>query len=162
MGGPLTYLTVSPIYDILRIILHIYANITITKGDHSMTKSTGERRKYLRLEAPIGIRIITPQLAVDMPSVRNLSPLGLRFETKERVKDGDVLDVSLTLPEAKNSVHLQSKVVWHRDASGAKPELNDVGCEFIKIEEDNKNTFLKFFCDLIYGKIENIKKEGQS
>ena len=71
-----------------------------------------------------------------------------------------MLDVALTLPEAKNPVHIQSNVVWHSPASGAGQELADVGFEFIKIEEDNKNTFLKFFCDLIYGKIGNIKKEG--
>ena len=33
----------------------------------------------------------------------------------------------------------------------------DVGTELVDIEEDNKNTFLKFLCDLIYNLPEERK-----
>jgi len=124
-----------------------------------MTKSGQERRKYLRLEAPIDLRIITEDKRVDKASIINLSPLGLRFESKEKVEDGQMLDLTLILPKAKNPVHIQGKVVWHKKTSLEDNANYDMGCEFTRIEEDNKNTFLKFFCDLIYSKSEEGKTE---
>ncbi|NQT22198.1 MAG: PilZ domain-containing protein [Candidatus Omnitrophica bacterium] len=109
-----------------------------------------ERRKYLRIEVPLNLRIITESGDMDSPKVKNISPLGIRFETKKQLKDGDHLELTLELPKAKNPVHIHGKIIWHKKTSLEDNASFDVGCEFIRIEEDNKNTFLKYFCDLIY------------
>jgi hypothetical protein len=121
-----------------------------------MPKGNSERRKYLRIEAPpIDLRVITGDGNIEKPKLKDISPIGLRFETKKELKDGEKLELALELPNTKNPVHIRGKVVWHRKTSLEDHAPFDIGCEFIKIEEDNKNTFLKYFCDLMYGKGEN-------
>jgi len=117
-----------------------------------MKKVNVERRKYLRIEVPLDLRIITESGEMDAPKVKNVSPLGIKFETKKILKDGEKLELTLYLPKAKNPVHIQGKVIWHQKIALQDDSPYNVGCEFIKIEEDNKNTFLKYFCDLIYNK----------
>lgn len=124
-----------------------------------MAKNFVERRKYLRLDTDLSLRFISQDRKVDTSVVRNLSPLGIKFESASDVRDNEVLDLALTLPNAKNPVHLQGKVVWHKKIARENRTVFDVGCEFLKIEEDNKNTFLKFLSDLMYGKSVIVKEE---
>ncbi len=121
-----------------------------------MPKGNAERRKYLRIEAPpVGLRVITGDGDIEKPKLKDISPIGIRFETKKELKDGEKLELTLELPDTKNPVHIRGKVVWYKKTSLENHAPFDIGCAFIKIEEDNKNTFLKYFCDLMYG-----KKEG--
>lgn len=124
-----------------------------------MKRNSSDRRRYLRLEAPVGLRIITERNEVDNCSAVNISPLGLRYETGVEVRDGEALDLTLILPNTQNPVHIQGKIVWHRESTKAKSGHFDVGCEFSKIEEDNKNTFLKYYCDLLYHSSGSGKEE---
>ena len=117
-----------------------------------MKKRNAERRKYLRIEAPLALRIITKDGNIEKPKVKNVSPIGLRFETKKEPKDGGILELTLELPDTKNPIHIQGKIVWHKKTTLEDNAPFDVGCEFIKIEEDNKNTFLRYLCDLMYEK----------
>ena len=118
-----------------------------------MPEENTERRKYLRIETPpIGLRVITGDGDIEKSKLKNISPIGLRFETKKELKDGEKLELTLELPDTKNPVHFRGKVIWHRKTSLENHAPFGIGCEFIKIEEDNKNTFLKYFCDLMYGK----------
>ena len=115
-----------------------------------MAKGDAERRQYLRIEAPLGLRIITEDGRIENPRVKNISPVGIGFETGEEINDGEKLELKLELPSAKNPIHIQGKVIWHKKTSLEDGAPFEVGCEFVKIEEDNKNTFLKFLCDTIY------------
>ena len=117
-----------------------------------MAKRNAERRRYLRVEVPVELRVIAKNIIIDKVKAKNISPLGIRFETKEPLKEGDVVDLTLTLPDTNNPVHIQGKVIWQKKISLEDNAPLDIGCEFTKIEEDNKNTFLKYFCDIIYNK----------
>lgn len=122
-----------------------------------------ERRQYLRVRAPLKIRIINEQNAVSQTEAKDISPLGLRFEIKEDIIDiGQAIELKIKVPNALSPVHAKAKVVWKRKLSEEHPGPADIGCEFTDIEEDNKNTFLKYFCDLLYerGKAEGRKGEG--
>ncbi len=120
-----------------------------------MKKGDAERRKYLRIETPdISLRVVTEDGHIEKPKMKNISPLGLRFETQKELKDGEKLELTLELPKTQNPIHIKGKVVWLKKTSLEDIALFDVGCEFVKIEEDNKNTFLKYFCDLMYGETE--------
>ncbi len=116
-----------------------------------MSKSF-ERRKYLRLEAPVKLRVVTSHDKVYRPTVKNFSTLGIRFLLEDRPEKNEELDLTLYLPSTKNPVHVGGKIVWMNEASESGATVYDVGCEFTDIEEDNKNTFLKCLCDLIYAK----------
>ncbi len=110
-----------------------------------------ERRKYLRIEAPINIRIIDSSNAVQETQTKDISPLGLRFETKKGGMDiNEEVELKIEMPDTLSSVHASAKVVWKKKLSTENGAPFDIGCEFARIEEDNKNTFLKYFCDLLY------------
>ncbi|MFH1791815.1 MAG: PilZ domain-containing protein [Candidatus Omnitrophota bacterium] len=117
-----------------------------------MTGMYHERRRYLRLKAPLGLRIITRDNKVATTSVKNISPVGLRFVFDENVPESDRLELTLVLPGADNPVHVQGKIIWQKKMTVSGGFAYDTGIEFVNVEEDNKNTFLRFLCDLIYRK----------
>jgi hypothetical protein len=71
------------------------------------------------------------------------------------LNESSVAELKLDLPGTQNPVHAKGIVVWKKKISLEDRSPYDVGIEFSEIEEDNKNTFLKFFCDHIY----NIKEQ---
>jgi len=64
----------------------------------------------------------------------------------------------MEMPGTLSSIHARAKVVWKKKLSTENGTPFDIGCEFVRIEEDNKNTFLKYFCDLLYKEREEIEK----
>jgi len=111
-----------------------------------------ERRRHIRLSAPIDVVYTTPQSGkIHSISTKNISANGLRLETHDKALQPDgVIEMKLTIPDAVNPVHAKGKVVWKRKLSLEDAAPFDVGVEILEIEEDNKNTFLKFMCDLVY------------
>lgn len=109
-----------------------------------------ERRRYIRLEVPINIVIrkqAEPTKDYKIPS-KNISASGTLVEIEDQLPAGSLLELKLIIPEAPNPVHATGEVVW----TTKDPDRNifNTGIQFTKIEEDNKNTFLKFLCDSIY------------
>ena len=119
-----------------------------------------ERRKYIRLKTPVSVTYTTPNTGIVHSSVtKNISADGLRLETKARdIEEGSLLELKLELYGANNPVHAKGKVVWMKQLSLEDDAPYDIGIELTEIEEDNKNTFLKFLCDLIY----NLPKESEN
>lgn len=111
----------------------------------------------MRLQTPIAIAYTVSQTgSVHTTSTKNVSADGLRLETHDKtLKEGDLIELKLNITGAPNPVHAKGKVIWKKKMSLEDAAPFDCGIEFTEIEEDNKNTFLKFLCDLIY----NIKKE---
>ena len=116
-----------------------------------------ERRRYIRLQTPINIAYILPGSGRIYNTVaKNISADGLRLETMDKaIKESDIIELKLDMPGAANPVHAKSRVIWKSRISLEDGAPFDMGLEFSEIEEDNKNTFLKFLCDLIY----NLTKE---
>jgi c-di-GMP-binding flagellar brake protein YcgR len=119
-----------------------------------------ERRKYIRLKIPVSVTYVDLSTGIVHSSVtKDISADGLRLETKSRdIKEGSILELKLELYGANNPVHAKGKVVWIKQLSLEDDASCDVGIELIEVEEDNKNTFLKFLCDLIY----NLSKESEN
>ncbi|MBN2453506.1 MAG: PilZ domain-containing protein [Candidatus Omnitrophica bacterium] len=118
-----------------------------------------DRRRYVRLQTPLSISYQVPETGnVLNTGIKNISADGIRFETPNKLlKESDILEIKIAIPEAPNPVHARAKVIWKKKISLEDTAPYDCGLEFVEIEEDNKNTFLKFLCDLIY----NIKKESK-
>ena len=127
-----------------------------------MAKPSHERGKYLRIETPLKVRAINKDNVICDTQTKDISPLGLRFEVKEDIAGiNDELDLTLEIPNSLSPIHAKAKVVWKKSLSTADKSPQDIGCEFKKIEEDNKNTFLKYFCDLLYERGGEGGKKGE-
>ncbi|MFH1996066.1 MAG: PilZ domain-containing protein [Candidatus Omnitrophota bacterium] len=111
-----------------------------------------ERRKFIRLDAPIGVTYTVDRGdKVYRVVSKNVSALGLRFQSFEKnLRESSLLDLTINLPEALNPVHACARVIWVKKLSLEDNAPLDIGVEFESVDEDNKNTFLKFLCDLIY------------
>lgn len=124
-----------------------------------MKKSMEERRRFIRLEVPIEVKYVieeSPDQVRRRVDTKDLSCDGLRFICEEEVSDGSLIDLNLTVPGATNPIHIKGKAVWSRKISTEDAAPFEVGVEFMQIEEDNKNTFLKYLCDLIYNETKII------
>jgi hypothetical protein len=116
-----------------------------------MVKPIQERRKYLRTETPVNIRVISKNNAVEEAETKDISPIGLRFKSKTAsMAISEELELKIEMPGTSSSVHTKAKVVWKKKLSTEDGAPFTIGCEFSGIEDDNKNTFLKYFCDLLY------------
>ncbi len=122
-----------------------------------------ERRKYVRLLTPLGIAYNVPGSGnIRQAMTKNISADGLRFETTDtELKETTMIDIKLDIPTAPNPIHAKGRIVWRKRVSLEDGSPFDCGVEFIEIEEDNKNTFLKFLCDLIYD-IEKERGDGKA
>lgn len=140
-------LTETDVYDIIP---------TIMKNRDRLI----ERRRYIRLKAPIRVTYTIPDTVNVYNSLtKDISAEGLRLESKTKdINEGSILELKLDIYGANNPVHAKGKVVWKKQLSLEDDAAYDIGIEFTEIEEDNKNTFLKFLCDLIY----NLPKETEN
>lgn len=124
-------------------------------------KKIEERRKFIRLEVPVGLKYIVEGVSGRKDvTTKDLSCEGLRFISEEGINEGALLELNLDIPNANNPVHINGKVVWAKKLSTKDSAPFEVGVGFIKIEEDNKNTFLRYLCDLIYGQTK-MMEHGQ-
>lgn len=116
-----------------------------------------ERRRYVRLNTPVEISYFPGGgRKVSSAVTTNLSADGLRFQTKDKgIDKGDSLEIKLSMAGAANPVHAKAEVIWKKRLSLEDGSPFDVGMAFVSIEEDNKNTFLKNLCDLLYQISEN-------
>jgi len=117
-----------------------------------------ERRRYIRLKTPIPVTYTVAGTGSIYSAVtKDISADGLRLESEAKdLNISSVVELKLEIYGAHNPVHAKGKIVWKKKLSLEDNAPFDVGVEFIEIEEDNKNTFLKFLCDLIY----NLQKES--
>jgi len=126
-----------------------------------MAKSGQERRKHLRVATPLEIRVIGKDNKVYETITKDISPIGLRFEIKaEGVEVKDEVEIKIEMPKNMSPVHVKAKIVWKKKATTEDGAPCEIGCEFSRVEEDNKNTFLKFFCDLLYAQAKTISEKG--
>ncbi len=116
-------------------------------------RSTGssEQRNYIRTNVyvPMFLYVQGPKETEKIHArTCNISASGMMIELDTQVPAGEKVKIDITAPGSLNPIHCSGKTVWS-DFSDAQSKFQ-CGIEFVSIEEDNKNTFLKFLCDLIY------------
>jgi c-di-GMP-binding flagellar brake protein YcgR len=110
-----------------------------------------ENRNYIRtdISVPLDIFICREKDTDRIPAQAwNISASGMMIESETKLHVGLEARIDMTPPGTLNPVHCTGRIVW--SGTGSKPGKHNYGVEFLAIEEDNKNTFLKFLCDLIY------------
>jgi len=111
-----------------------------------------ERRRYLRLNVPVEIEYALPSSDRRCSTTtKDISAFGIKFLSQDKLQVNALLEITLRLPNTQNPVHVTGRVAWLKRAGSEDNSPCDIGIEFVKIEEDNKNTFLKYLCDVIYG-----------
>jgi len=108
-----------------------------------------ERRRFIRATVPLRAVIKDGDRTNEIVA-RNISPVGLGFESDQELEETRELEMSLYLPEAETSIRLKGKVIWQSKTSLEDNAPYDVGVEIIHIEDKNKNSFLKYLCDFLY------------
>ena len=117
-----------------------------------MSKSLEEKRRYLRLNNALTIEYRLPDSnKVYTATTKDISALGVRFTTNEKLQEGSGVEITLNLPNIQSAIHVSGRIAWLKKISSGDNIAVEVGIEFLKVEEDNKNTFLRYLCDLIYG-----------
>jgi c-di-GMP-binding flagellar brake protein YcgR len=112
-----------------------------------------EKRKFIRFDIALKVAyIIRREPKIERSgTTRDISAQGMQLLTNDKIiKPGDKLDLKIFLPEALNPAHVRGIAVWSKDPEDAKSHSYSAGIDFEKIEEDNKNTFLRFLCSLMY------------
>ncbi|MFA5389786.1 MAG: PilZ domain-containing protein [Candidatus Omnitrophota bacterium] len=113
-----------------------------------------EKRRFIRFDVILkAAYVIQKEPKTEKTGVtRDISANGMQLLTGEKLMVGDRIHITLSVPGASNPVHIRAVIVWSRDLAEAVENcLYSAGIDFEKIEEDNKNTFLRFLCSLMYG-----------
>jgi len=115
-----------------------------------------EKRRFIRFDVSLKVNYVIQKepKAEKTGTTKNVSAGGIQLLTKEKLNTGNKLDLKIFTPEALNPVHMKGIIMWSNEISSGKNMSYANGIEFGKIEEDNKNTFLRFLCDLMYKKID--------
>jgi c-di-GMP-binding flagellar brake protein YcgR len=125
------------------------------RGSNRETGSK-EKRNYIRTDIAVPMDIFicrekdTNRIAA---KAWNISASGMLIETGTELPVGTEARIDMTPPDTLNPVHCKGRIAWSADS--VKKGRYNLGVEFLGIEEDNKNTFLKFLCDLIYKSAED-------
>ena len=115
-----------------------------------------EKRKFIRFEVSLKANYsIQKEPKVEKTGiVKDVSAGGVQLLTEQKVDVGNKIELKIFIPEALNPVHLSGIVLWSKESNPERGLSYQAGIEFGKIEEDNKNTFLRFLCGLMYKKTE--------
>ena len=118
-----------------------------------------ERRSFIRLHEAINVvYTVDDDDKLHNVTAKDISADGMRFQTTDKgPKEGSLLEMRLDTPAMGNPIHAKGRIIWKKRLSLEDNAPFDVGVEILGIEEDNKNTFLKFLCDLIYNLPEDAK-----
>jgi len=108
-----------------------------------------ERRRFVRINVPLKLMIKSGKRR-EKGITKNISPVGLRFETSKKLEDSGKVELVLYLPSMVNPIAFKARVVWQKKKSLEDKAPYDVGVEIVSIDDNDKNVFLKYLCDLFY------------
>ena len=116
-------------------------------------RSTGseEKRGYIRTEVSVPMTLhIEKKGVIERVKARtsDVSASGMMIELGQQIPIGSQVKIDIEPQGSSNPIHCIGKVV--RFMPTDKDGKYVCGVEFLTIEEDNKNSFLKFLCDVIY------------
>lgn len=107
-----------------------------------------EKRKFVRLQAPIGV-IYKPakknRRQKPSPSlVKNISGGGVRIFVKEEVRCGDLLDLQIEIPHLEHPIHALGEVVWYHSLKEKDRQVNEAGIRFRDIHPKDLHRIFEY------------------
>lgn len=112
-----------------------------------------ERRRFVRLNALVDV--IYKRLPFseekeaeeELSLTKNISKGGICLIVYEELKESDILDLEICLPEDKIPINATGRVVWAKKfiiGDPIKGKRFDVGIEFMEIKEEDLNRIDKY------------------
>jgi hypothetical protein len=108
-----------------------------------------ERRKFRRFNVLADV-VYNKRLSLEkgrLSLTKNISKGGICLIVYEELKELDLLDLKIYLPESKTPISAVGRVVWVRDfiiGDIAYGKRFDIGIEFIEINEKDLNQLDKY------------------
>jgi c-di-GMP-binding flagellar brake protein YcgR len=109
-----------------------------------------ERRRYARLNALVDVACnkhpLKPGKKSSLRLSKNISKEGICLIVYEKVNKGDLMDLKVYFPDTKVPVQVLARVVWVSEFTigDAIGKRYDVGFEFMKIKEADKNKISQY------------------
>ncbi|NQV04428.1 MAG: PilZ domain-containing protein [Candidatus Omnitrophica bacterium] len=115
-----------------------------------------EKRRFIRFDIALKVNYTVQKdpKTEKTGMTKDISAGGMQFLTEEKIDAGNKLDLKMFIPEALNPAHMNGIALWSKETTTSKGPSYCTGVEFGKIEEDNKTTFLRFLCDMLYKRLE--------
>ena len=92
-----------------------------------------DRRRFPRVMAPVFYR--AQKISAEKQRVSNLSLVGVRIYSDERLNVGERLELEVFLPDA-STVEARAKVAWIKEMPEGAEAVYDVGMEFVELREE--------------------------
>jgi len=121
-----------------------------------------EKRRFIRFDIALKVNYTVQKdpKTEKTGMTKDISAGGMQFLTEEKIDVGSRLDLKMFIPEALNPAHMNGIALWSKEARSNERLSYCAGIEFGKIEEDNKTTFLRFLCDMLYEKLGKQRQGG--
>ena len=107
-----------------------------------------ENRKYIRLQAPIGISYTSikkhKKPGATRSLVKDISGGGLRIMAKEELMSGELLEMEIQIPHLQDSIHAIGEVVWYFSWKEKERETREAGVRFRDIEPEDLHRILEY------------------
>ena len=107
-----------------------------------------ENRKFIRLQAPIGVtykiidknKYTKPQLSL----IKDISGGGVRIMVKEDLRAGDLIDMEIQIPLVSQPVHAVGEVVWFSSVTDRERPHREAGVRFCDIGPKDLHCILEY------------------
>ena len=121
-----------------------------------------EKRRFIRFDISLKVNYTIQKNPKTEKTgmTKDISAGGMQFLTQEKIDVGSRLDFKMFIPEALNPAHMNGIALWSKETTTSKGLSYCAGIEFGDIEEDNKTTFLRFLCDMLYEKLGKQRQGG--
>ena len=104
-----------------------------------------ERRKYVRLRAPIGVayKIVKGPKTRSKSTLRDISGGGLMLVANENLRAGDLLDLEIHIPLSGEPIQAVGEVVWFTAGDG-RDRQREAGVKFRDIDPQELHRILEY------------------
>ena len=106
-----------------------------------------QNRKFIRLAAPIGISYRLARLKRRKPSlslIKDISGGGIRFIPKEDLREGDFIELEISIPHLKDPIEAIGEVMWFSKNKEHDRELREAGVRFRDIDAKDLHQVLEY------------------
>ena len=101
-----------------------------------------EKRKFVRLNALVDVvyNRISPSVQTKLSLVKNISKGGICLIAYEELKEQDMVDLKMFLPQEEKPIQAVGRIAWIKEFSIgnlAEGRRFDVGVEFVEIKDED-------------------------
>ncbi len=107
-----------------------------------------ERRKFIRLPAPIGVSYKPLKKGRAGKStvtfLRNIGGGGVRFTVRQEARVGDLLDLKIEIPNIADPIRAVGEVMWYTESQDRRSQAGEAGIRFREIDAKDLHRILEY------------------